>query len=116
MALTIGGAVMPTPKLGGVTVKQEKIWSKKTGRGNQDGLMLGDIVAIKTTVSIQWGPLTRAERQTIESACASAFFNVSYPEEGVSGTFYAGTPSFTTYSHVQGYKQYSSGQVDLIMQ
>ena len=43
-SITIGGVAMPEPKLNGLKISRNKIWSKNAGRG-ADGTMTGDIIA-----------------------------------------------------------------------
>jgi hypothetical protein len=110
---------MPEPKLNGLTFKKEKIWSKNTGRGC-DGTMLGDIIGIKTTASIQWPPLSDADVAKIDNAISRAFATVTYkdPSSGSmrSGTFYFGTPTYPVYSYHNGVRTYSGVTVDMIEQ
>ena len=45
-SITIGGVAMPEPKLNGLKISRNKIWSKNAGRG-ADGTMTGDIIGLK---------------------------------------------------------------------
>ena len=116
--LWFNGAAMPDPALNGFTVSPEKIWSKKTGRA-ANGEMLGDVVAIKNTISIKWPPLTHAETALIDGYCSLAFFNVTYSDPRAGGanttiTVYAGAPSYPVYTYVNGIKTYHGVAVDLV--
>lgn len=115
--LQIGGMDMPIPKLGGLTIKPEKIWSAKTGRG-AGGEMLGDLVAVKITLQIQWPPLTEEEVSRIDQAISPAYFDVSFknPRTAAYETrrFYAGTPTYPVYSYARGIKTYQGVAVNLI--
>lgn len=116
--LWFNGVAMPDPALNGVTIKREKIWSKKTGRA-ANGEMLGTVIAIKDTVSIKWPPLTHAQTALIDSFCSLDFFTVSYIDPASGGatktvTVYAGTPSYPVYTYVNGIKSYHGVAVDLI--
>jgi len=117
MPLSIDGVAMPEPKLNGLIIKKEKVWSSNTGRAS-DACMLGDIVGIKTTLSIQWPPLSDADVMKIDRAVSKTFFTVSYrdPNTGTtrSGTFYAGTPTYSVYSYYNRTKTYAGTAVDLI--
>ena len=107
---------MPEPKKNGLDIKHEKIWSKKTGRG-ADGGMLGDIIAYKTTLTISWPPLSQAEAAVIDAAVTPSFFSVTYKEVGGAprtGTFYADAPAYPVYSYVNGVSTYQGVQVQLI--
>lgn len=105
--LYINGVQMPTPALEGLTISSEKIWSANTGR-TSSGKMAGTIVAIKTTVSIKWPPLTMAEVAVIEAAVSdkdNPFAAMKYTDmtgKTVEKTMYFGTPSYTVYSWANG--------------
>jgi len=101
--LTIDGINMPTPKREGVVISSEKIWSSNAGRSSS-GKMLGNIIAIKTTVQITWGRLTPAEAELIRQAVGKVdqpFSILEYTDINgatVSKTVYFGSPSFTVRS------------------
>lgn len=90
-----------TPIKAPTTVKlgNEKIWSQNTNR-TASGLMVGDIIAIKKTIHIEWAHATPEETALINSYISyigSAFFNVTFPDETfaeVTKTVYAGTPTY----------------------
>lgn len=75
----INGVTVAEPKKEGVTITDEPIWASNTGRGS-DGKMIGDIVAWKTTVQVEWPALSFSDSQTIVNALrnAGAFFNIQY--------------------------------------
>lgn len=104
---------MPTPALEGVTISKEKIWSANTGRASS-GIMVGTIVAIKTTVSIKWPPLTPAQVAQIEAAVSDAgtpFTTLKFTDltgATVTKTVYFGTPSGGWYSWANG-RQWITG-------
>ena len=70
---------LPEPKKEGITITDEPIWASNTGRGS-DGKMVGDIVAWKTTIQVEWAPLSFSQSQTIANALkgAGAFFQIRY--------------------------------------
>lgn len=111
--LYIDGVKMPTPSIEGVTFAREKIWSADTGR-TATGTMVGTIVAIKTTISIAWPPLSMQEVETIESVVSNAdkpFIPMTYTDmtgKTVTKTVYFGTPTYTVYSWASG-RQYIVG-------
>lgn len=116
--LKFEGISMPEPSA--ITVTPEKIWSKNTGRGD-NGKMTGDVVAIKTTLKIEWPKLSAEQIQTIDAYLSKAFFNCTFlnPRKGneeTTLTFYAGTPTYPVYSYVKGYPEYTGIAVDLIEQ
>ena len=79
--MVINGVTVKDPKIGGVMVTDEAIWSANTGRSST-GKMIGDIVATKTTIEISWSVLTYAEMKAIRDAIMSGgeFFNITYPD------------------------------------
>lgn len=118
--LTINGIQVPTPALNGVTISREKIWSADTGR-TASGKMVGTLVAQKTTIKLKWPPLTTAQAALIQQAVSgsSAFFPVVFTDAGGTTrtlTMYAGTPTFTQYSWVNGIQYVVDAAVDLIEQ
>lgn len=111
---------MPTPKVNGVTIANEPIWSAATGR-TSSGKMVGTIIAHKTTLKITWPPLTLAQAKTISDAVGTSteFFSVKFTDEGGTTktlTMYAGTPTFTQYSWAAGMQYVMDVSVTLIEQ
>ena len=105
--LTIDGVAMPAPKVGGMKIKEEKIWSKNTGR-TAAATMVGTILAIKRTVDISWPPLAVEQVDIIETAVSNRdrpFSLMSYTDQtGTRHTMnvYFGTPSYTCFDWVNG--------------
>lgn len=107
-SLAINGVTMPAPQApGGMTIKQEKIWSENTNR-SADGTMLGTIIAIKTTVEIKWVAMTPDDVATLEAAVSDVdnpFVPVTYTDQtGQTSTItvYFGTPSYTCFDWIGG--------------
>lgn len=103
-----------------ITVSPEKIWSKNTGRGD-NGKMVGDVVATKVTLKVEWGILSAKEIQKIDEVISQGFFKCTFlnPRKGnveETLTFYSGTPTYPVYSYVKGYPEYKGIGVDLIEQ
>lgn len=116
--LKIKGVVIKEPT--SLSVSPEKIWASNTGRGD-NGKMVGDIIAIKMTLKIEWGILSAEEIQRIDEMISEPFFEVTFlnPRKGnqeETRTFYAGTPTYPVYSYVKGYPEYKGVGVDLIEQ
>jgi len=116
--LWIDGVKMPTPKQpGGIVIMKEKIWSKNAGRA-ANGVMVGDIVAIKNKLQITWPPLSPDQVIAIDAVISKAFFAVKYLDPSsntlVTRIFYAGTPTYSVYSYATGFKQYDGVGVDLV--
>ena len=105
--LTINGVAMPTPKVGGMKIQPEKIWSQNTKR-TADATMVGSIVDIKTTVEISWPPLTPEEVALIESVVSNTqlpFVPMTFTDQtGADRTMsvYFGTPSYSLFDWVGG--------------
>ena len=78
---TINGHSVAEPKIGGIGVTDEPIWSSNTGRSST-GKMIGDIVGWKTTIEVAWPTLTYAQAKAIRDAIRGAgnFFTITYPD------------------------------------
>lgn len=117
--LSIDGVTVRSPKVGGITRKTEKIWSKNTGR-TASAKMQGTIKAIKTTYSIAWPPLTQEEQELIESLVSDKSkpfhtLKVRRPSGDVwELECYFGTPSFTEWDMLGGMWRCLNGKVDAI--
>lgn len=117
--LKINGTEVRAPKVGGISRKSEKIWSKNTGR-TATARMQGTIIAIKKTLSISWPALTQAEQELIESQIS----NVNQPFSTIEITrpngviesieCYFGTPSFEEWKLIGGQWRCENGKVDAI--
>lgn len=105
--LTINGVTMPAPKVGGMKIQPEKVWSNNTGRTG-DATMVGTIIAIKTTVEIAWPPLTVEQVATIEGAVSNIelpFVPMTFTDQTGAQremNVYFGTPSYTAFDWVNG--------------
>lgn len=107
---------IPEPK--SIKISREKIWSKNTGRSDS-GKMTGDIVAIKTTLKIEWAILSAEEIKLIDQYLSTAFFECTYLDPALGNkettkSFYAGSPMYPVYSYVPGLPEYTGVGVDLI--
>lgn len=113
--LKINNVRMPEPALNGLKISKEKIWSKNTGRVSS-GEMVGDVVARKITLSIQWPRLTEEQVAIIDKAIDPAFVSVYFKNPNTNKyetrTFYAGTPTYPVYSYALG--KYEGVAVDLV--
>lgn len=105
--LTINGVAMPAPKIGGLKIKPEKIWSKNTGRSAAT-TMVGTILSIKRTVDISWPPLTTDQVAAIEAVVSNKdlpFVPMTYTDQtGKLHTMqvYFGTPSYSCFEWING--------------
>ena len=117
--LYIDGVQMPTPKLGGLTITPNKMWSANTGRLESSGEMVGTIVAIKHKISIKWPDLTMEQIRTVEVAVSSptAFHALRYTDmtgKAVSLQVYFGDPTYTIYSYSEDIQWIKDAAVDAI--
>lgn len=117
--LKINGTKVKAPKVGGITRKSEKVWSKNTGR-TASGRMQGTILTIKKTLSISWPPLTQEEQEIIESVVSNVNVPFTYLEitrpDGNMETIecYFGTPTFEEWDLIGGQWRCTNGKVDAI--
>ena len=116
------------PKIGGINVTDEPVWSSNTGRGDQ-GDMIGDIKAWKTTVDVTWPPLPYSEVKKIRDAIGAGDktrtkFKIKYPdiEAGISDgvlqmqekTVYVANVPRELYSISTKYKRYAEFQIQFV--
>ena len=117
----INNVTVAEPKKEGVTITDEPIWASNTGRGS-DGKMIGDIVAWKTTVQVEWPVLTFSQTQTIVNALrnAGAFFPITYNDFSSSTTetktVYCGNIPRTIYSLTQAAQRHTGVTVTFVEQ
>lgn len=64
-SLVVNGVEFPI-KYGGLTHSKNKIWSKNTGRNNE-GNMVGTILAIKNKFEAQLVPITPSQAEMLDS-------------------------------------------------
>lgn len=99
----INGTTVAEPKKEGITITDEPIWASNTGR-NTKGTMIGDIVAWKTTVQVEWPVLSFSQSQAIANAIRNAgpFFDIKYNDFSsgsvVTKRVYCGNIPRTIYS------------------
>lgn len=70
-----------------IGLSDEIIWSPGTGR-SASGLMSGDVIANKKTISVKWGIITQTEYEAIRNI-PSGFFDIQVL--GSKLTVYRGT-------------------------
>ena len=120
-SLTINGWTPPNPKEDGIIIGKEPIWSENTGRA-ASGLMIGDIIAVKTTLELSWSKLTQSQLTALEEAIgnkAQPFFLVTYCNEAgqsVSKYFYVAPRSFTRKKYTKDDIIYSEVSIRFIEQ
>lgn len=109
--VTANGIVLPSPI--SISINDEVIWSSDTGR-TTSGIMVGDVVTQKVTVSIEWGYLLKEEYDIIHNAIYSAkFFPVVIEGLDIDITAYRGAITKIP-TNVGGDIYYKSSNVDFI--
>lgn len=90
--ISANGKELPAPV--SLKVDDEIIWSSSTGRA-LDGTMLGDVVAEKKTLSIEWGCMPESDYLLIKNNMIAGFFPVTFRDDGkdVTITSYRATLS-----------------------
>lgn len=112
--LRAGDIVLPAPV--SMSVNDEIIWSSDTGR-LMDGMMAGEVVAEKKTVSIKWGVMPESDIVLIKSGIITGFFPITFRDDGIDMTIttYRGTMSKEQIGRLgDGIFWYRSASVDLI--
>ncbi|MBQ9613961.1 MAG: hypothetical protein IJV14_15460 [Lachnospiraceae bacterium] len=118
-------AAYPTIQANGVTlpspdelkIADEIIWSANTGRSTT-GKMIGDVVAEKQTIDIQWGVITYAEYKKIRANIKSGFhpFKLVLGGETITITAYRGTLSAGAVIHAGSATYIKGASVTIIQQ
>ena len=109
-----GDIVLPAPVT--LSVSDEIIWSSSTGR-SAAGTMIGDIVAEKKNLNIEWAFLTEEEVMQIKNVLVAGFFPFSFHDDGIDLTIesYRGTLSKEVLGNIgDGYYWYKSVKVTVI--
>ena len=94
---------LPTPDEGGVKIGKQKIWSENTRR-NAKCTMVGDIKAVKTTLSITWSKLTQSQLNLLDEAINdpdAPFFNIIYVDVTNTGDEKTTTKKFYSDSSIE---------------
>lgn len=112
--LRAGEIILPAPV--SITINDELIWTSDTGR-TMDGTMVGEVVAEKKNISIQWGVLSEAEIILIKKGITKGFFPITFRDDGIDMTItaYRGTLSKEQIGRLSdGIFWYRKATVDLI--
>lgn len=113
-SLKFNGIDMPVPKQNGFKITKNKIWSANTKR-NDNGGMVGTIIAIKRKIEIEWAVLTPEQVKRIDDVVSDAsmpFTSISYRDEQggtTEMTAYFGDPTYPIYSLNVNGKQLLTG-------
>lgn len=109
-----GNTDLPAPV--SLSIGDEIIWSSSTGR-SASGYMIGDVVAEKKTLNIEWAFLTEEEVALIKSVMVAGFFPFSFRDDGLNLTIesYRGTLSKEVLGYIgDGYYWYRRVKVTVI--
>lgn len=84
--VVVDGVTLPPPTKGGITYKQQLIWSKNAGRNTATGYFTGDVKAEKGTWTLSWNDieLTYAQLRLINTAFSrlgKPFFTITFTDD-----------------------------------
>ncbi len=116
MVIKAGGVELPAPV--SLKINDEIIWSSDTGRA-LDGTMIGDVVAEKKDISINWGFMTEDDYSLIKNNLIAGFFPITVHDDGSDITIdtYRGTLSKEAVGDIgDGNYWYRSVTVQIIQQ
>lgn len=120
---TIGSSSFtPLPSPIVLEMNNELIWSSNTGRSvsaTDAGKMIGDVIALKRTVHIEWGVLTSSEFASIKDNMPQGFFQFRITLGSTTETFnvYRGTIARAIIGAPNSDNEtYSTAKVDVIEQ
>ena len=102
--LWLDGVAMPTPSK--LTITKNKVWSKNTGRSST-GTFIGDIVAIKDKLQIEWKTMSQENSALLDSIVKNTSIRVKYVDPSDS-------KGRTVYSYADGFSRYTGVGVNLI--
>lgn len=81
--LKCGDIDLPSPVK--MSANDEIIWSSDTGR-TLDGTMMGDVIAEKKNLSIEWAWLTEKEAALVKNNLVAGFFPITFLDYGTEVT------------------------------
>ncbi|MBQ7003686.1 MAG: hypothetical protein IJN57_06980 [Oscillospiraceae bacterium] len=84
--LIADGIPLPTPAREGITVTANKLWSENAGRNTATGKFVGDVIAVKHTVSIVYETLSEEEMQLLFdlTAAVNPWHTLIFPYKGTT--------------------------------
>ena len=95
----LDGVTLPTPPRSGVTITPNRLWSSNAGRNSSTGRFVGDIIAVKFTVTLTYKSLTEEEMQLLWdfTATLQAWHTLQFPlNKGTKTiTCYISDPTYT---------------------
>lgn len=68
----VDGIKLPTPSEDGFAVTPNKIWSSNAGRNSSTGRFVGDVIAVKYTVTLTYKHLADAQMQLLWNITSDA--------------------------------------------
>jgi hypothetical protein len=115
ITIKANNVTLPSPTA--IKTSDEIIWSANTGRSST-GKMIGDVVAEKKTIDINWGVLTKAEYESIKSNLRSGFhpFKLSIDGDETTITSYRSALAGELLGTHGGVTYYKSVNVTIIQQ
>lgn len=114
--ITVNGISLPDPI--SLAIDDEIIWSSNTGRTG-DATMVGDVVAEKKTITLEWQFLQESEVLKIKNNLVAGFYPITFHDDGEDITIqtYRGTLNKEQLGRLSdGYFWYRSVKVKLIQQ
>lgn len=112
--LKAGSVVLPAPVQ--MSVEDQIIWTSETGR-TLSGNMVGDVLAEKKSIKIDWGMLPEEDVILIKQYLTTGFYPVTFHDDGIDLTIevYRGALSKVHKGYIgDGHYWYSSVSVSLI--
>lgn len=100
VTVTVDGVQLPPMAENGLTYTPHKLWASNSGRNNNTGEFVGDIIAIKYELQLSWEDIGDKEFAIIDRAVNSMkpTFAVTFcpsAEVGyITREFYAGDPQY----------------------
>lgn len=115
LIIKVNNIALPSPTQ--ISSGEELIWSSSTGRAD-NGLMIGDIIAEKQTMSITWEYLTKAQKNLIKKNLKGFFpIKIIFDDETVTLTSYRGTLTSEHLGYIgDGIYYFKTVSVELIEQ
>ena len=120
VTVTIDGIQLPPMKESGLTIVPHKLWAANAGRNSCTGEFVGDLVAIKYELQLNWEDITDTEFATIDGAVntlrpfLSVTFCLSAAVGYITRRFYAGDPQYPVKKWRRNETLYGGVTVNLI--
>lgn len=114
--LKAGSVNLPSPVK--IVTGDEIIWSANTGRSTKSGKMIGDVIAQKISLDVEWGVLTAAELKKIADNLKTGFYPITFYYYGQEKTItvYRGTLKSEYLGYFGGIHYYKNVTLSLIQQ